>query len=120
MIQKFYTWSGSKKNPFTKDELLTNIMIYWATQTANSAGRMYAENARASYRQPGGPKPLACVTVPTAVAHMSNDVPLPRAWAERQANVQRFSDLEGGHFAALEVPELYAADLRAAAKDLWK
>ncbi len=117
IVEKFYTWSGHKENAFTRDELLTNIMIYWVTQTVNSAGRMYAENARAIYAQPGGPKPLARVTVPTAIAHMANDAPLPREWAERQANVQRFSELEGGHFAALEVPELYVNDLRAAAKD---
>lgn len=120
IVEKFHSWSGNRTDVFTRDELLTNIMIYWVTRTANSAGRMYAENARATYGQPGGPKPLPRVTVPTAVAHMSRDVPLPRAWAERQANVQRFTDLEGGHFAALEVPETYANDVRESAVELWK
>jgi hypothetical protein len=43
-----------------------------------------------------------------------------QAWAERQANVKRFTDLESGHFAALEVPETYANDVRESAKELWK
>jgi microsomal epoxide hydrolase len=55
IVEKLYSWSGHKTDAFTRDELLTNIMIYRVTGTANSAGRMYAENARDTYAQPGGP-----------------------------------------------------------------
>lgn len=115
IAEKFYTWGGGNEDAFTKDELITNIMIYWVTETMNSAMRMYAENARAIYAQPGGPKPPARVTVPTAIAHMAYDAPLPREWAERQANVTRYTDIPSGHFAPLQTPELYAKDLRETA-----
>ena len=49
IVEKFSSWSGRKADVFTRDELLTNIMIYWVTHTANSSVRMYAENARAMY-----------------------------------------------------------------------
>jgi pimeloyl-ACP methyl ester carboxylesterase len=57
IIEKFYTWSGCKTNEdlesrFSKDELLTNVMIYWVTQTANTAARTYLENTRATYTTP--------------------------------------------------------------------
>lgn len=120
ITEKFYTWSGNNEDAIAKDELLTNIMIYWVTETINSSIRMYAENARAIYAQPGGPKPPTRVTVPTAIAHMSYDAPLPREWAERQANVTRFTEIASGHFAPLQTPELYAEDLRETADELSK
>jgi pimeloyl-ACP methyl ester carboxylesterase len=116
IIEKFYAWSDGKGNierRFTKDELLTNIMIYWVTQTINPSIRTYAEMARAAYG-PTGPVPAKRVEVPTAVAVFPAEAQIPRAWADRMVNVQRFTQMpEGGHFAALEVPELYADDLRA-------
>jgi len=115
IIEKFYAWSDSQGNierRFTKDELLTNVMIYWISQTINPSIRTYAEMARAAYG-PTGPVPDKRVEVPTAVAVFPAEAQIPRAWADRKANVQRFTQMpEGGHFAALEVPELYANDLR--------
>ncbi len=117
IIEKFYAWSdckGDLEAHFSKDELLTNIMIYWVTETINSSIRMYLENARAIYAHGGGPKPPERVGIPTGVAAFPGEqVVLPRAWAERNVNLKHFTEMErGGHFAALEVPELYAKDVR--------
>ena len=71
IIEKFYSWSdckGSIENRFTKDELLTNIMIYWVTQTINSSIRMYSENARATYVQNTSNNKYVRSQVPAAVA----------------------------------------------------
>lgn len=92
-----------------RDELLTNIMIYWITQTINSSVRMYYENAHAPATQRKGGRS----EVPAAVAHCPWDAPLPREWAERNVNLKRYTEMpRGGHFLAWEEPELYAKDLQ--------
>jgi pimeloyl-ACP methyl ester carboxylesterase len=97
---------------FTMDELITNFMIYWVTETIGSAMRGYLENARAVYGNPGAPKPPRS-DVPAAVARMPLDAPLPRAWADRRVNVVRFTEMaRGGHFSSWEVPEAFVEDLR--------
>jgi len=94
---------------FTRDELLTNIMIYWVTETINSSIRSYYEMAHAAPSPDRGRRSK----VPAAVAHMPLDAPLPREWAERNVNLKRFTEMAlGGHFSAWEVPELYAKDLQ--------
>ncbi|MCC4769135.1 alpha/beta fold hydrolase [Methanosarcina sp. DH2] len=94
---------------FTRDELLTNIMIYWVTETINSSIRVYYEMAHAMPSPDRGKRS----SVPAAVAHMPLDAPLPREWAERNVNLKHFTEMPlGGHFAAWEVPELYAKDLQ--------
>lgn len=116
IVEKFHGWSdhqGNIENRFTKDELLTNVMIYWVTRTINSSMRYYAENARANFTE-HGPKPSVKVAVPTAVACFPGDAPSPEEWAARQVNLKRFTKFpKGGHFAPLEVPDLYVNDLRA-------
>jgi pimeloyl-ACP methyl ester carboxylesterase len=116
IIEKFYTWSDTKgnlDNSYTKDELITNIMIYWVSQTINSSIRTYLETARSAYTQQG-PKPDAYVEIPTGVASFPAEAPVPREWADRKVNVKRFVKMQkGGHFAALEVPELWVGELRA-------
>jgi len=117
ILEKFYTWSdckGNIENSFTKDELITNIMIYWVSQTINSSARAYLEEARATYTQPGGLRSGQHVDVPTGVAIFPAEAPVPREWADRKVNVQRFTKMpEGGHFAALEKPELWVGEIRA-------
>lgn len=94
-----------------RDELLTNLTIYWATQTAGSSARMYLEDARASYAQQGSPQHSE---VPAGIALFPREAQFPREWAERSVNVQRFTKMaRGGHFAPLEEPELFVGDLRA-------
>ncbi len=117
MVEKFYTWSdchGDLESRFTKDDLLTHVMLYWVTQTMGPAMRTYLLNAQARYASPGGPQPLERSTVPAGIAVFPADGPLPREWAERRVNVQRFTQMpRGGHFAAWEEPELLAQDLTA-------
>lgn len=74
----------------SKDELLTNVMIYWVTETINSSIRLYYEIAHApkSARQRS--------EVPAAAAHMPLDAPLPREWAERNVNLKHFTDMPRG------------------------
>jgi microsomal epoxide hydrolase len=95
---------------FSKDELLTNIMIYWVTETINSSVRMYYENVHMSPPL----KPGQHIEVPAGVAIFPKDISLPPCeWAERSLRVQRWTQMpRGGHFAALEEPELLAEDIR--------
>ena len=113
IIEKFNSWSdndGDIENSFTKDELITNIMIYWVSQTINSSIRTYAENARATYM--GGLKSSQKVNVPTGVSLFPKEAQFPIEWAERMVNLASFTKLEkGGHFAAMEVPYVYAHEL---------
>jgi len=91
-----------------RDELLTNIMIYWVTKTIGSSFLSYYESAHAAPLM----KPGDRIRVPTAVAHAALDAPLPREWAERNVNLQRFTEVPGGHFAAWEEPEIFVHELR--------
>ncbi|QIP18009.1 epoxide hydrolase [Spirosoma aureum] len=117
IVEKFYGWSdiqGNLENSFTKDELLTNIMIYWVTQTINTSIRTYREGMLAAYSTEGGLKSTQYVEVPTGVAIFPADAPTPEDWAKRMVNVKRFSKMpRGGHFAALEEPALWANEVRA-------
>jgi pimeloyl-ACP methyl ester carboxylesterase len=120
IIEKFNSWGDTKgniENSFTKDELLTNIMIYWVTQTINTSIRTYAENARALYAH-GYPQPEQKVEVPTAVALFPAEAQIPTEWAERMVNLKRFTKMpKGGHFAAMEEPDLLAQDMIEFFKD---
>jgi len=115
ILEKFNSWSDNKgdiENSFTKDELITNIMIYWVSETINSSIRMYLETAKASYSGQGGPKPAQRVEQPTGVALFPGDAPFPEEWANRMANVRRFTKMpKGGHFAAMEEPALWTAEI---------
>jgi pimeloyl-ACP methyl ester carboxylesterase len=110
IIEKFRRWSdceGDIEKRFTKDELLTNVMIYWVTETINSSIRLYYE----SMHTPGQ---WGRVEVPTAIIMPSKDMlPTPRTWIERSSRLDRWTETErGGHFLELEEPELVADDLR--------
>ncbi|MBD2756662.1 epoxide hydrolase family protein [Spirosoma validum] len=95
---------------FGQDELLTNIMIYWVTQTIGSSMQIYRENMIQSVSEP---KPFKKSDVPAGVAHCPWDAPLPREWAERRVNLIHFTDLEkGGHFTAWEAPDIWANDFQ--------
>lgn len=113
IVEKLQAWSdcdGDVERAFTKDEILTNITIYWLTETIGSSMRMYRANAAIA------PGQLARrVEVPSGFSLFRGDVLRPpRAWLERTANVVRVTEpTPGGHFAPFEQPELYAAELRA-------
>jgi pimeloyl-ACP methyl ester carboxylesterase len=113
IVEKFRAWSdcgGDLESRFRKDELLTNLTIYWATETANSAFRIYYE----SQRNPSS-NARERVRTPTAVAIFPKDLaPAPPEFAERLCNLQRWTVMpRGGHFAAWEEPELFVEDVRA-------
>ena len=112
IVEKLRAWSdcdGDVERRFTKDEILTNVTIYWLTGTIGSSMRMYHANGAIS------PEQLARrVEVPSGFALFAGDVVRPpRAWLDRTTNVVRVTEPErGGHFAAFEEPELYAEELR--------
>ena len=115
-MEKYRAWSdisGDLESKFSKDELLTNISIYWFTQTANSSGRLYFEGNRQNSINP--PSQDERIEVPTGCAAYPKDVGFtPRLWNEAIYNVTRFTIMpRGGHFAALEEPELYLDEVRA-------
>lgn len=94
-----------------RDALLTNIMIYWVTETIASSTRMYKADAIAQW---GGAQPLQKTQVPAGVAVFPREAQFPREWAERFVNVVHYKKMDaGGHFAALEVPEAFAGELRS-------
>jgi pimeloyl-ACP methyl ester carboxylesterase len=114
IIEKFRTWSdcdGDVEKSFTKDELLTNIMIYWVTQTIGSSIRTYNESESSTIE--AGQH----IEVPAAYLRFPKDlgptIP-PREMAERYLRIQRWTEMpRGGHFAAMEEPELLVEDMRA-------
>jgi len=114
ILEKFHAWSdcdGDVGKRFTKDELLTNIMFYWATETANSSVRLYCETMRSGKFPPTGFR----VEVPTGCALFAKEiVKPPRAWVEKLYNVKRWTRFaSGGHFAAMEEPRALVEDIRA-------
>ena len=113
IVEKFHTWcdcNGHPESIFTKDELLTNITLYWATQTAASSARIYYES-----RHPTTPPVPGRIAVPTACADFPKEIIWsPRRWIETRYNITRWTEMpRGGHFAALEQPQLLVDDVRA-------
>jgi pimeloyl-ACP methyl ester carboxylesterase len=113
IVEKFRSWSdcdGEVERSFTRDELLTNITIYWVTQSITSSVRLYCENRR-SGRYGIGQR----VEVPTGCAIFPKEIyTAPRRWAEARYEIRRWTEMpRGGHFAALEEPELLSDDVRA-------
>jgi len=112
IVEKLRAWSdcdGDVERRFSKDEILTNVTLYWLTGTIGSSMRMYNANAAIAPAQHA-----RRVEAPSGFALFPSDITRPpRAWLERTANVARVTDMpRGGHFAAFEEPELYAAELR--------
>jgi pimeloyl-ACP methyl ester carboxylesterase len=112
IVEKLRAWSdcgGDVERRFTKDEILTNVSLYWFTATIGSSIRMYRANAAIA------PAQLARrVEVPSGFSLFPGDIGRPpRAWLERTANAVRVTEpARGGHFAPFEQPESYAAELR--------
>jgi pimeloyl-ACP methyl ester carboxylesterase len=111
IVEKFKEWTNSARglpeDAVDRDHLLTNVMVYWLTNTAGSSGRLYYENMHSgSWGQAPG-------ATPTGVAVFAEDVAI-RRYAERGNNIVHWSDFDtGGHFAAMETPDLLVGDMRA-------
>ena len=112
IVEKLRAWSdcdGDVERAFSKDEILTNVTLYWLTGTIGSSMRMYRANGAIPAAQHARRVP-----VPSGFSLFPGDIARPpRAWLERTANVVRVSEpARGGHFAPFEAPELYAHELR--------
>lgn len=129
IVEKWYGWAdhdGDLEKVFTKDQLLTNVMIYWVTNSGASSARIYQEG-----RHMGGtlnptpfPRPDARVTVPTGCGAFpwqydrratppGTDLAAARKGADARFNIVHFTQMDhGGHFPALEQPQLWMDDLR--------
>ncbi|MCW2750007.1 MAG: epoxide hydrolase [Aeromicrobium sp.] len=115
ICEKFYAWSDRSASdggiPFDLDELLANVSVYWFTETITSSMRIYREGAAdplvlsSAYR----------VNVPYGVAAFPRELPIqPRERVAQVVNLTRWTDMpRGGHFAALEEPELLAHEILA-------
>ena len=110
IIEKFREWTDSAdelpEDAVALEHLLTNASIYWFTNTSASAANIYYESTHGG----GWPTPT---TVPTGVAVFREDIAI-RRYSDGLYNIVHWSDFEqGGHFAALEEPELFVGDVRA-------
>jgi pimeloyl-ACP methyl ester carboxylesterase len=103
IVEKFHEWSDQ---PISRDRLLTNVMLYWLTGTAGSAANIYYEAMHST----NWPTPSS---VPTGVAVFAEDIAI-RRYAEQNNAIVHWSEFDrGGHFAALEAPDLLVDDVRA-------
>jgi microsomal epoxide hydrolase len=113
IVEKFQRWTdcdGDLERSVARDDLLTNVTIYWVTGAVNASFWPYYDRIHA-----GWPLPLERIEVPTGYAEFPCEILRPpREWAERAFDLRRFTVMpRGGHFAALEAPDLLAEDVRA-------
>jgi pimeloyl-ACP methyl ester carboxylesterase len=110
VVERFKEWAHAAEVPedaVDRDLLLTNVMLYWLTGTAGSSARLYYENLHTgSWGKPAG-------TTPTGVAVFAQDYAI-RRYAEQLNHVVHWSEFDrGGHFAAMEAPDLLVGDVRS-------
>lgn len=120
IVEKFRAWSdcdGDIESRFSKDFLLTNIMIYWVTGAIGSSFWPYYA---VRHGEPALAAPGERIPVPAAHARFPKEIiQVPRSWAETVYDIRRWTEMEsGGHFAAAEEPAALAADLREFFRDL--
>ena len=113
IVEKFRAWSdcdGHPENCFSREQMITNVMLYWVTQTSSSSARLYWETNRSGVLK----EKLPFIGIPTGVARYPKEVlRWPRSWVEQQYNVTHWAVMpRGGHFAAMEQPELFSGDLQ--------
>jgi pimeloyl-ACP methyl ester carboxylesterase len=108
-LDRMADWThGPIAEALTREQILTNVMLYWTTRTATSAARMYYENMHGPAAWGRKPSPT-----PVGVAAFAEDVAI-RRYGERSNNITHWTDFDrGGHFAAMEAPDLFVGDIRA-------
>jgi microsomal epoxide hydrolase len=110
IIEKFHGWSSAEEHPeerFDRDRLLDNLTVYWLTGTINSSMRLYYETDRRGSLPDSVEVPAGHARYPAEISKT------PRSWAEEVYDLVHWAEMpEGGHFAAMEVPELFVEDLR--------
>ncbi|XP_051501458.1 epoxide hydrolase 1 [Myxocyprinus asiaticus] len=121
ILEKFSTWTdpefknledGGLERKFSLDDLLTNVMIYWTSRSIISSMRFYKENFGKGLNQPHAKLP---VYVPTGVASFPNEVMhTPKLWVKQKyRQLKTYTSMaRGGHFAAMEEPQLLAEDIQ--------
>ena len=114
IVEKFKEWTDPTaalpEDAVNRDHLLTNVSIYWFTNTAGSSANLYYE----TYHDPSLFAPRARGTVPTGVAVSTTQDIAIRRLAERDHNIVHWTEFDrGGHFAAMENPEFLVEDVRA-------
>jgi len=117
IVEKFHGWSdcdGDVESVFTKDELLANVSLYWFTETIHSSMRLYNENSKVPLHLTKND----FINIPVGIARFHKEEPFPpRKFIERGYNVQHWTNFsKGGHFAAMEQPDLFANDIIEFAK----
>ncbi len=123
IVEKYKEWTDSAQAPedaVDRDQLLTNVTIYWLTATAGSSARLYFEDAPMLRAAAAGQLPPP-VNVPVGVAVFPHDIFLPiRRLADRDlSKITHWTEFDrGGHFAAMEQPELLTNDIREFARSL--
>ena len=109
IVERFKEWTWAAEVPedaVDRDQLLTNVMLYWLSGTAGSSADLYYENTHADFVFP---QP---VTVPVGVAVFADDYAI-RRYAERGHHIVHWTEFDrGGHFAAMEAPDLLVSDVR--------
>ncbi|WP_431882992.1 epoxide hydrolase family protein [Micromonospora gifhornensis] len=119
IVEKFKDWTDSAKVPedaVDRDRMLTNVMLYWLTSTGASSAHFYYENAALLPIATTPPPPPPPLPTPFGIAVFQHDPGQPiRRFAERGLpNIVQWSEYDrGGHFPAMEVPDLFTSDLRA-------
>ncbi|MFC5822552.1 epoxide hydrolase family protein [Nonomuraea insulae] len=118
IVEKFRAWTdcdGEPENALTRDEILDTVTLYWLTGTATSSARLYWE----SFKQVSewfNQVTTDTVTVPTGCSIFPKEIPRPsRRWAaKRYTDIRYWKEVaQGGHFAALEQPELFVDEIRS-------
>ena len=116
IVEKFHRWTdcdGHPENVLTKDELLDDVMVYWLTDSGASSARIYWESFTNLGQDP--------VRIPAGATIFPKEIfRTSRRWAEQRfTHLVHFTEQErGGHFAALEVPETFVAEVRACFRSL--
>jgi pimeloyl-ACP methyl ester carboxylesterase len=118
IVEKFCAWSdcdGHPENSFSRDELLDNVMVYWLNATAGSSARLYWESFGSAFATVEEiAAPTAYVAYPREIIRLSE-----RLARTRFADLRYYNRVErGGHFAALEVPEIFLREVRAGVRAL--
>jgi len=111
IVEKFWSWmdcDGHPENVLTRDELLDNVMLYWLTAAGASSARLYWESFRS--------RDFKAIDLPAGISVFPKEIfRLSRRWAEtRFGDLRHFGELpRGGHFAAMEQPQLFLEEVRA-------
>jgi epoxide hydrolase len=113
IVEKFHAWTdnnGVVDEAVSRDALLTNVAVYWFTGTAGSSARLYYESITA-----GAVRPAPITEIPVGVGDYPHEImAAPRRWVERENNIVHWNELpRGGHFAAMEEPDLFVDDVRS-------